>query len=334
MLLIAVPAADQDRADEHEQGLDERDREPVQHGRAERDRLGRDGEQQPVHRRLADAEAGGREDREHGDDRPDRGDPTEVRDLGDGRVAAERAEHEEERRAAERPRQRVEAEQLERRPRRQRHDLAGAEGPQQLARDGREHGRVEQEGDQHGERGEREQRCVAAADDREPDDEDADAGERREPGLEHDRREHDRRVLDAEAAQRDDARGRRPDAAGDVLGEHREHLRLQRVAVRDPDPVGGEDAQPAEHEDEVVDGDDRGRDRDVAEVGVAQQRRRLRPDVPQRVGERAEQDAEADQLERDVDALVAEEFPESLHDHAWPLSHRTRHGTLNQCQTP
>ena len=106
---------------------------------------------------------------------------------------------------------------------------------------------------------------------------------------------------------RDDARRRRPDASGDVLREHREHLGLQRDAIRDPDPVRGEDPHPAEHEDEVVDGDDRGRDHDVADVRVAQQRLGVGPHVAQRPRERGEQHREPDQLEGHVDALVAEQ---------------------------
>ena len=45
----------QQAADEHEDGLNERDREPVQDRGPERDRFGGDREHQPVHRRLANA---------------------------------------------------------------------------------------------------------------------------------------------------------------------------------------------------------------------------------------------------------------------------------------
>ena len=132
--------------------------------------------------------------------------------------------------AAERPGERVEAEQLERRSRRQRRDLVAPNGrssrlatrPRTPA--GRAGTRRATPKAASGSSG-----TSRAADDREPDEEDDDAGDRREPGLEQDRREHDRRVLDAEPPQRDDARSRRPDAARDVLREHREHLGLQRV---------------------------------------------------------------------------------------------------------
>ena len=70
-------------ADEQEHRLDERDREPVQHRRAERDGFVDDREQQPVHRRLPHAEPRGGEDREHRDDRADGADAAEVRDRGD-----------------------------------------------------------------------------------------------------------------------------------------------------------------------------------------------------------------------------------------------------------
>ena len=98
-------------------------------------------------------------------------------------------------------------------------------------------------------------------------------------------REDDRRVLDAEPAQRDDARRRRPDTAGHVLREHREHLRLERDAIRDPNPVGGEDAHPAQDEDEVVrsqDGHGDRRDRRGRHGAGAAPRRPRRPAPPSR----------------------------------------------------
>src|SRR5688500_8427512 len=184
---LLAAAAKEEHAHEQQQGLDDGDREPVDHDRAERDRLADDREQQPVHRRLPDAEARGGEDREHGDDRAHRGRAAEERDRRERRVAADRAQHEEEGGAAERPGERVEAEQLERRPRGDRRHRLRAERAQQPARDRREHGRVEQERDEDAEGAERQQRHVGAADDHEPDEEDTDAGDGGEPRLEQDR---------------------------------------------------------------------------------------------------------------------------------------------------
>jgi hypothetical protein len=90
-----------------------------------------------------------------------------------------------------------------------------------------------------------------------------------EARLEEDRRDHHRRLADAEPAQRDDARGRRPDASRHVLREHREHLGLHGDAIRHADPVGRQDLLPADHEEQVVDGEHGERDRDEQEVGVA-----------------------------------------------------------------
>ena len=57
------------------------------------------------------------------------------------------------------------------------------------------------------------------------------------PGLEQDRADDERRVVDAPgAAQPDDPGERRPDPARDVLGEHRRHLGLERDPVRHADP--------------------------------------------------------------------------------------------------
>src|SRR5204862_329138 len=79
------------------------------------------------------------------------------------------------------------------------------------------------------------------------------AGECRHRRLDEDGREdRPRRPLTAEALERRDSRRRRPDAAGDVLGEHRDHLCLQSHAVPDLDLEAGEDPHPAEDEDEVV----------------------------------------------------------------------------------
>ena len=177
-----------------------------------------------------------------------------------------------------------------------------------------EHRWIEQEPDDDRKSGEWQQRHVGAADDHEPDDEDDDTGDRRDAGLEQNRREHDRRVFDAEAPQRNDARRRRPDAARDVLREHREHLGLQRDLIRNPDPVRQEDPHPAEHEDEVVGGDDRRPDREVGEIRVPQQRHGIRPHVPQRPPEREQQNREPDQLERHVDAADPQPAPEGRHD--------------------
>ena len=90
-----------------------------------------------------------------------------------------------------------------------------------------------------------------------------------------------------------------PDDAGDVLREHRGHLGLQSEDVADPDPHPSEDPLPAEDEEQVVDVQHRESDRDVDEVGVADERERVRPDVPQDVGEDAQQDREDENLDRD-----------------------------------
>src|SRR5918994_3972453 len=61
-LAALAPAATQEQhPQEQERGLDERDREPVDHDRTERHRLADDGEQQPVHGGLPHAEPGGGE---------------------------------------------------------------------------------------------------------------------------------------------------------------------------------------------------------------------------------------------------------------------------------
>ena len=131
---------------------------------------------------------------------------------------------------------------------------------------------------EHREHDQRRQRCVDVVHPGEARDEDDDARDRREDGLDQDRRE-DRPVarLARQLRQRRDACGRRPDAAGHVLGEHRDHLGLQRRHVRDLHVPLAEDPHPAEDEDEVVGGDRREREPDVAEVRVPQLRPRLRP---------------------------------------------------------
>ena len=84
-------------------------------------------------------------------------------------------------------------------------------------------------------------------------------------------------VTSALPPQRQGARGRRPDAARDVLREHRDHLGLQRDAVGHRDSPGVEDAHPAEDEHEVVDGHRHEREHDVADARVLQERPRVAP---------------------------------------------------------
>ena len=124
------------------------------------------------------------------------------------------------------------------------------------------------------------------------------AGDGREPGLEQDRREHHGGVVDACAARRDDARGGRPDAAGDVLREHREHLRAQHRAVAEADAVGAQDALPAQHEEQVVGRQQDVREQDELEVGVAQ----ARPGVAHGIAELVAEEGEQDDGGRDLDA--------------------------------
>ncbi len=182
----------------------------------------------------------GREHDQHGDDRADGAGAAEERDRDQLRVAADRAQHEEQREPAERPRQRVEGEQLEgpSRP---------AAVPPPRRRTGaaarfataREHRRVEQDGEQDREGEQRQQRRVRAADQRQTDDEHAHAASADSPASSRIVASTTGVSLHAEPAQRDDARRRRPHPARDVLRQHREHLRLQGDGIREPDPVRG-----------------------------------------------------------------------------------------------
>src|SRR5439155_3877274 len=84
----------------------------------------RNREEKPVHRRLARAKAGRREDEQDGHDRPDGGCPTEE-DNGLRRgMAADRTQEQPEREPAEYPRPGVEDEQPAQRPRAQIRQLA------------------------------------------------------------------------------------------------------------------------------------------------------------------------------------------------------------------
>jgi hypothetical protein len=84
---------------------------------------------------------------------------------------------------------------------------------------------------------------------------------------------------------------------GDVLGEHREHLGLQRDHVRHADPHRREDQQPADDEEQVVRREDAEPEHELDDVRVLQPRAGLRPDVAHRPGERAEERRDARELE-------------------------------------
>ena len=78
------------------------------------------------------------------------------------------------------------------------------------------------------------------------------------------------RVVHTRTPHRDDARGRRPHTAGNVLREHRDDLGVERGRVRDPDVPLEEDPHPAEDEDEVVRGHRKAREHEVRGIRVAQ----------------------------------------------------------------
>ena len=119
-----------------------------------------------------------------------------------------------------------------------------------------EHPRMEERSKQDREGDQRPKRRVDVPHPREAHHEDDHARDRGQARLDEDRREHRRRVRHSRRpSERDRARRRRPHAAGQVLREHRDHLGLQRCLVRHVDPPRAEHPDPAEDEDEVVDGD-------------------------------------------------------------------------------
>ena len=185
-------------------------------------------------------------------------------------------------------------------------------------RERREDPRVEQGGGHDREGEERDQRRVDDVDGGETEGEDEDSGDGREPGLEQDRADHEGCVGHAAgASQPDDPRERRPHASGDVLGEHRGHLRLERDAVPDADPEGGEQPPPADREEEVVHGQHRERRGEEDRIGVGEPRERVGPHVPEDVAEEREEDGDERELEPDDDTPAAEERWE-------PARHRLR----------
>jgi len=155
------------------------------------------------------------------------------------------------------------------------------------------------------ERDQQRQRRVDAVHPRERQDEHDDPRHRRQGGLDEDRREHRRRVRDAgRLAQRDRARGGRPDASRDVLRQHAHHLGLERHAIADADAPGGEQADPAEDEHEVVDGHDRERDQEPREARVRDPVAGLRPFAAHRPGAERDHDRQHEQLHRLADARM------------------------------
>ena len=136
-------------------------------------------------------------------------------------------------------------------------------------------------------------------DEQQADEQDEHPRDRREAGLERDRRQDERGVRDAVAACRDDARGRRPDPAGHVLREQAQHLGLERGDVRQRRTELAQDRLPAEDEHEVVGGDRSRRGEQVGDVGVAQPRQRAVPGVAQLEREEHAERHQEDDLQRD-----------------------------------
>ena len=100
---------------------------------------------------------------------------------------------------------------------------------------------------------------------------------------------------------------RRPDAARDVLRQHRGHLGLERDPVGDADPECREDPLPADDEEQVVGGEDRQGGEKEERVDVLEQRDRLVPRVPHRVREEGERGNEEGDLQADEHAPAAKE---------------------------
>ena len=142
--------------------------------------------------------------------------------------------------------------------------------------------------------------------------EDDHSRDRREARLEQHRRGDERRVGHAGAARRDDPRSRSPDRAGDVLREHRDHLRPQSRRIGQPDAPLQEDPHPTEHEHEVVRSERRAAEPEQNEVRVAQVVRGGMDRAAQRPGEAGEEDGEHDELDSDEQPAVP----------GWPNSRR------------
>ena len=161
--------------------------------------------------------------------------------------------------------------------------------------------------DEESEGQERQHRRGAEAHRRQADEEDEDAGEGREPCLHQHRRDDERPLVNPDAPQCGDARRWNPDRPRHVLRKHRGHFCLQRKEIGDAQAPGSQDSLPANGEEEVVDGEDRGRDGDVREVGVAQEGLRLLPGSAEGPAEEEEEHAKRGQLDRD-------ERPAATHD--------------------
>ena len=177
-------------------------------------------------------------------------------------VGVERAQEQVERQPAHEPREAVVDEQAHEGAVRETRRLGGIEAAEERAGERREDARVEQHREEGPEGEERPERRVDLLHGRQAGDEDEDPGDGREPGFEEDRAEDERGVVDAaRAAKPDDAGERRPDAARDVLRQHRGHLGLERDPIGDANPERGQDPLPADDEQEVVGGEDRQRER-------------------------------------------------------------------------
>ena len=173
-----------------------------------------------------DAEPRRREDEDDGDDRAYRGRPAQIDDRHRFGMGTDRAQQQPQREAAEHPRAGVEDEQLADHPSTHvRQLLLVADAPQHPPGDRPEDARLDEDCEHPAEGDERPERRVHVVDEWEADDEHDHTCDRREAGLEQHRRGDEGCVGYARAPRRDDAGGGSPDRAGDVLREHREHLR-------------------------------------------------------------------------------------------------------------
>ncbi len=228
------------------------------------------------------------------------------------RVAADRAQQEEDGGAADEPGAYVKSRYAQERAPGQRREVGAAEGPEHTPRERREDAGVQADHADHRESHQRRDWRVIHSERRERGEEDEHAGDRRQSRFEHDRGQDQGGVTDADAPQRCDPRRRDPDRSRDVLGEDRRHLRLQRQEVRDAEPPGAEDALPGDREEQVVGGEDGERDAEVDRVGVPQSRPCLLPGVPERIAECAEQHRDRCELQPDDDPPPPPERSERL----------------------
>ena len=219
-------------------------------------------------------------------------------------MRADRAQHQPQADAADHPRARVEHEQRRERRRPQRRQLAMTEAPQDARRGPVKDARVQQRCDHEREQHDRRDRRVDAVHPDQRDHEHEHARDGREAGLDRHRRRDERRVVHARAPQRDHPRGGRPHSAGDVLGQHRDHLRAQRDRVVDPHAPVGEDPDPADDEDEVVRGDGDAGEHEQHRVGVAEISAGGMEGAPHGPRDRAEKDREQAELPRDEQLRV------------------------------